>query len=639
MTIPVFRPLQKRAAGIFLATFFVFSTALHAAIPPAENLLPADTLFLVTVPDCTAMRAGLRQSPQWLFWNDPAMKPFHDKFMAKWNAQFIAPLEKDLGVKVADFADLLRGQLTFAATQNGWDGTDDKKPPGFLLLLDAKDKSSLLQTNLAALRKKWVAAGKSVRTETLHGITFTIVPLSTNDVPAVISRFLPHRLPVQELGKETKPDAPGQIVIGQYQSLLIVGNSTAALEPVAAHLTGGASPMLADNAVFAADKLSQFRDAPLYYGWFNGKALFDVLAKIPPPEPNPDAPSVVPPVPWDKILSASGLMGLKSATFAYREKPDGAQADFSLSVPEAGRTGIFKIIAASPKDANPPAFVPADAVKFWRWRVDGQKSWVELQKMLSNISPQALAQLNSAIDLANMMGQQKDPNFDIRNSLLNNLGDDFMSYQKAPAGKTLAALNNAPSLFLFASPNPEQAAVAVKSIAALIYRAQKMPEPRDFLGKKIYTIPFPSSPAASGVPDALYIAASGGYVAMTRDVSMLETFLRNLGNPVKPLRETAGLAAAAQRAGGAGNGLFGYENQRETMRAAITLVKSQAASGTGGMNSLSVLPKGLQDWMDFSLLPDYDVVAKYFYFSVYGGNVTSDGIYLKFFGPRPPQLR
>jgi len=32
------------------------------------------------------------------------------------------------------------------------------------------------------------------------------------------------------------------------------------------------------------------------------------------------------------------------------------------------------------KGANPPAFVPADAVKFSRVRLDGKQAWVELQK-------------------------------------------------------------------------------------------------------------------------------------------------------------------------------------------------------------------------------------------------------------------
>jgi hypothetical protein len=38
------------------------------------------------------------------------------------------------------------------------------------------------------------------------------------------------------------------------------------------------------------------------------------------------------------------------------------------------------------------------------------------------------------------------------------------------------------------------------------------------------------------------------------------------------------------------------------------------------------------------LLPDYDSVAKYFYLSVMGGNANADGLTLKVFAPRPPQL-
>jgi hypothetical protein len=634
---------MKKLRPIFLAGLtasLTFATSIRAAIPPAENLLPSDTLFVVTVPDCASFRATLHQSPRWLLWNDPAMKPFHDKFMAKWSEQFIAPLERDLGVKLADFADLPQGQFVFAVTQNGWDGKDDDQKPGLILLLDAKDKSDLLKTNLAALQKKWNDAGKPIHTETVRGIQFSVVPFSTNDVPASVANFFPRRQPVQELGKETKPAKAGEIVVGQFESLLIVGSSIEAVEPVAEHLTGGAAPALSDNAVFAADKSAQFRDSPLYYGWFNAKTFFNVLAQIPPPEPNPDAPSPMPRIPWDKVLSASGLLGMKSAAFTYRESHDGAQVNFLLSVPDADRSGFFKIFATAQKDANPPAFVPADAVKFWRWRVDGQKGWAALQTMLADISPAALSSLNAAIDMANASAQQKDPSFDIRKNLFGNLGDDFISYQKAPAGTTLANLNNAPSLFLFSASNPDQAALAIKSVMSLMPGQQPAPEPRDFLGKKIYAIPLPAqrlpgtvAPAAT----ALYCAVSGGYVAMTKDSSILENYLRSAENPPNPLRETAGFADAAQHVGGAGGGLFGYQNQREIMRAAFLAFKNSSDNATGP-NPLAALPKNLRDWADFSLLPDYDAVSKYFYFSVFSGSTTADGISFKTFSPRPPQL-
>ena len=183
--------------------------------------------------------------------------------------------------------------------------------------------------------------------------------LSSNDLPTLAGIF-PRRPPVQELGKEPKPEKPGELVVGQFESLLIVGNSMKAVEPVVAHLTGGAAPALRDNAVFAADQLSQFRNAPLYYAWFNAKTFFDVLAHIPQEPPNPEAPSFLPSLSPTAMLNASGLMGLKSVSFAYREAHDGSQLNLYLSAPEAARQGLLKILAAVPKDANPPVFVPAE---------------------------------------------------------------------------------------------------------------------------------------------------------------------------------------------------------------------------------------------------------------------------------------
>jgi hypothetical protein len=650
----IFRLIPQRTAGIFLATLAAIllctscrtapqTPPVRAAIPPVENLLPADTLLLLTVPDCAALRAAGRQSPQWLFWNDPAMKPFHDKFMAKWNEKFIAPLEQDLGIKWSDFTDLPQGQLAFAVTQNGWTGGDDPAP-GVLLLLDTKDRSDLLKINLAMLRQKWTDAGKPLRTETFHGIQFSVVTLSSNDVPETLAKFFPRRQPVQEPGGENKPSPPGELFVGQFESLLVAGNSQTAIDGVAARLTGGSNPSLSGNPLFAADRLSQFHGQPLCYGWFDAGNLFYALTHIPPRQPNPNAPGLTPQIHWDKILEASGLTGLKTVSFSYRQSHDGALADFFISAPDTGREGIVKMIASMPKDANPPAFVPADAVKFWRWRVDGQKSWVTLEKMLGNISPVALNSLNSFLDIANNAARQQDPGFDVRKNIIGNLGDDWISYQKKAGGTTPADLNNAPSILIFAASNPDQTALAIKiaakNIMALAGSRKNQSQTRDFLGRKIYTIPLPSgrTPGTNAVTSSsLYCTASGGYVALTTDVSMIEEYLRSANSETKPLRETTGLADATRHVGGAGNGLFGYENQRELMRVFFTALKNDP-------DAMPASPffwgwgKDLHDWLDFPLLPDYDGVAKYFYFTVCSGTVTTDGLSFKVFAPRPPQL-
>src|ERR1035437_8488227 len=179
-----------------LTSFSLFTAALcsvlfaaGAAIPPPEQLLPDDTLILLTAPDFAKLRAICQKSPKSQLWNDPAMKPLKDKFESRWQEEVINPIARDLNVSLDTYASLPQGQLTFAVTKNAWQG-NNSQPLGFLLLLDTRDKTDLLKTNLADLRKNWVAAGKTLKTETIRGLEFSVFPFTTNDVPNSLGKFL-----------------------------------------------------------------------------------------------------------------------------------------------------------------------------------------------------------------------------------------------------------------------------------------------------------------------------------------------------------------------------------------------------------------------------------------------------------------
>jgi len=209
-----------------------------AALPGPEKLLPDDTLLVVTTPDFLKLKEIYRQSPTARFLNDPAMKPFTDKFILKWKEEFLKPLQRDLNVDLESYADLAQGQMTFAVTQNGWQGKDDQAP-GLLLLLDTRDKSLQLKTNLAEFRQKWVDAGKMIKIEKIRDAEFFILPMSSNDVPKTLKKFLPQPVEVQELGAEperSKPGADRELVIGRVESLLILGDSIKTVEKIVVQL-------------------------------------------------------------------------------------------------------------------------------------------------------------------------------------------------------------------------------------------------------------------------------------------------------------------------------------------------------------------------------------------------------------------
>ncbi|MCA0360463.1 MAG: hypothetical protein LCH41_05365, partial [Armatimonadetes bacterium] len=190
-TISAGRLFPQKALAWF--SLFVLTVApIFAAVPAAEKLLPPDTLFVLTSPDWNKLHEIYRKAPQNQVWDDPALKPFRDKFMTKWNDEIVKPLERDLGVKFSDYTALLQGQITFAVLQEGWQGkTENDGMPAIVLLLDAKDKSDLLKKNLTTLRQKWAAAGKSIKTEKIRDVDFSVVALTTKKIPPTIRKLLP----------------------------------------------------------------------------------------------------------------------------------------------------------------------------------------------------------------------------------------------------------------------------------------------------------------------------------------------------------------------------------------------------------------------------------------------------------------
>jgi hypothetical protein len=638
---------QSRASHLplLLAAFLSIAFSGPAAIPSPEKLLPEDTLFLVTAPDCARMREVYRTSPQTLLWQDPAMKPFREKFIAKLNEELLQPLERELGVQFSDYTNLPQGQLTLAITQNGWQSGSDQ-PPAVLLLLDARDKSGLLKTNLAHLRKKWVDAGKSIKTEKIRDIEFLTVPLSEKDIPESLKKILsPGSSDNESAEGETNQAPKSMLVIGQVESMLIVGNATRPVEIVVAHLTGGSAPSLGALPAYEANRLALFRDAPLY-GWVNAKSLIDLLIHKP-TEKDTETPSPFAMFNPERIATATGLSGVKTLAFAFRNSSDGSLFEFCASTPEAGRQGLLKILPVNGREAGPPPFVPAEVIKFQRSRIEGQKAWATLQTVLNDINPQLTASLNFMLDNANTAAREKDPDFDIRKSLFGNLGDDFVSYQKAPRGKTLADLNATPSLMLLGSSQPEQLAGALKNILVLMGQQAGAPTEREFLGRKIYSVPLPMMPLPGAdprkSPRTLSYAASGGYVALTTDIPILEEYLRSSEGQQKALRNATGLMDAAAKVGGTSTGWFGYENQAETARILVEVLRQTSAgtneTKTGSLSGFSAPENPFKDWLDFSLLPPFDKIAKYFHFSVYSAGANADGFAFKMFAPVPPGLK
>lgn len=595
----------------------------RAAVLPPEKLLPRDTVLVVTMPDSIAAWAMVTNSSYGRLWADPALKPFKDKFIAKFTNDFLAPLQRNLNLSLSDYQGLAQGQATFALVPV----TLPDKPEQHvakIFLLDTKGGAARLRTNLAAIRQKWAAAGKPMQARKIRDVDFTTLMLSAADMDKLLTN------PGADQGADKTSGARTELTFGQVDSLLLVSDAAPAIEKVLSRQAGGLVPGLDENPLFQSDFAARLHGAP-FYAWANLKSFIDIMTKIPAADADDAGAN-----PAGPMLTSTGLDGLTSACFTYRSLPEGMAAQLFVGVPESKRHGIFSALAPEPRYANPPPFVPADTMKFWRWRVNISQGWTELEKMLNNISPQYGSVINYILQTA---GKSKDEKYDLKSELLSNLGDDIIHYEKPPQGDTLADLNAPPSLYLIGSPNAENLAIAVKTGLSFLGPTKD----REFLGRQVYTL---SMIGPGGAPGKSFsFAGSGGYLALSDNTDILEEFLRSGGNQGKTLADTPGLADAAQQVGGMGTGLFGFENDNLAMRGLFDVVHKQSLTWQdilGQSAALGVNPgdnSTLQQWFDFSLLPPYDAVSQYFYFSVFAGRFSPDGFTLNFFSPTPPKLR
>lgn len=597
----------------------IAALSLTAAVPPAPQLFPNDTVLLLSVADWAAAKSTMSAAPLGQLWADPAMRPFREDVEKKVIAKFIGDLEKDLGIKADEYLPLLQGQLSFAVIRGDWNPANPDSSAGNVLVLDAKDKASELKAKLEEARKKLTDAKKPLK----------LIKIRDQDFSTVIIEPKAPEGADKEDEDEKGPAKKIEITFGQVDSALVLGDSQPALEKVVARLTGGSVPTLSEVGAFQSSEAAMNFRQSIVYGWVHVAPIFNLLeGQLSKAGGGVAALGIEP----RRAVQALGLKGLKSLAVAAQQNGEGARFDFGIAIPEAERAGLFKLLAVEAKECAPPPFVPADAVDFRRMRLNGPKTWANLEALVQQVSPQLGGMLQMSLGA---MGKDKDPNFDFKKAFIGNLGDDFISYVKAPKGRSADELANPPTLTLLGAVNAEELANGLKALSSLLPTGPDELKEREFNGKKITSLTMPSTDPKKK-PTQLEIAANGGYLAVSDDPGLLEQFLRSSDGGGKSLRENAVMVESSQKVGGMSTGLFGFQDQRESLRGTWEAMRSGSLNKPpGGIRGPGGNAPSADEFADFKLLPPFDQVAKYFGINVYAGIWDSQGFQLKQYGPNP----
>ena len=313
---------MSKAFPLLLALAGFFATG-RAAVLPAEKILPKDTALVITAPDWPKAWAFFTNTSYGHLWQDPAMRPFKDKFLEKFKTEALDPLQQSTGIKFSDYTNLAQGEAIFAllpVTEK--DNTDQHFAK--ILILDSKDQASQLKTNLASINKKWIDAGKAIKTQKIRETEFTTLIASPSDLSFDKLFPKPKSEPVDDASK--KPEKNTEITFGLIDSVLFVSDSTSAIEKVLTLQQGGLLAPLADDPSFQADFDPRLRGSP-FYCWVNVKSLVDAFSAAPAASDDDSASGFFK---LSTLVNALGLSAVTSACLSYQDSPEGAGAQFFI---------------------------------------------------------------------------------------------------------------------------------------------------------------------------------------------------------------------------------------------------------------------------------------------------------------------
>jgi len=613
---------------------------LGAAAAPLESLLPGDTLGFITIASVPGAAEAVRTSAIGRLWNDPAMRLFREDFERSLTNEAVAPLELELGLRLRDWSRLIEGGLTLALTSTPADQQPQRKS-SFVLLADTGSKQAAARSNLLTLHTNWTLAGREFRVLKIQDEDFTAFKVHPGEIGRILNLFLPDPDgTTPDLAPASEPPARTEWTLGLFGNILILSDSVREIEKVLAAGKNAARLPLTQTDTYTAQ--AGLLSNAIVGAWINLPAT---LSRLPQKKERPSIETGEAQGAFSlaQVLQALGFKETRSLAAAVRRSSAGTGVEVRLAMQDGKRSGLFEMLNLPAKDAGPPPFVPEDAASFTRLRLPLPRLWSQIETTLTAISPPAANFLKFVMETA---GKDKDPAFDLRARLVERLGDDLISYNRylRPGGtRSQARLAN---IKLVAAPNPEASAEAAAALVSLLPPEIARYRQREFLGRMIHSASTPLTlEDGSIVPGTQYYCAAGPFhVGLADDASLLEDYLRGGSPNQRPLAARPGLAEAARMVGGMSTGFFTYDNKGESMRAFFDSAQKDSLNAISILKTMRVGAKtgeegGFLNWFDWTLLPPFERVARYFHFSVATLARDTQGYVYRWFAPAPPALR
>jgi Protein of unknown function (DUF3352) len=632
-----------RNHGLFCASIlwcsFFSSLLLPAGFAGAQaklqtaKLVPPQTVLLVNIENFSRLRTQFEKTSLYRLYKDPAMKPFIDSVKAKWE-QFEQGSQNEWARIIAEAGVLPEGRAAVALVLD--EQFKDANEPPFLFLAQWGANVGKVKEAVGKIVDKAVENGARRETQEYRGVTTTRLTLD----PSKVLSFC------------------------FVDDLLVGATNPDVLKFVIAQVKGAGSPTLGDDDDYNTTLRAVGAPAEGQIAFYvNIKQIIKTaLAE----DTNGKIKGLIENLGFANVTSFGGTVDVGAG-------PGGTTYGKALLKIEGDKKGICKMLEFEPAPLRMPPFISASTSSVSVFNLNIKKAYAELGAILGNFSPQLAAMLNMPLLPP---GPQGEPPLQLETDVVDHLGSQIIVAQSIKKDASSAAARSAePSAgpqTLVAVAIDDRAALekSLSTLHAKLIAPNNPDSVRQLLGHTIYTVNLPGNlpflgigqkrPLQAGVSQSVSRAsrprsegrmpsaqqgqgalATAPVVAFTvTDTHLIiaseptvEQAVRALASSGTESIESAKWFAKAKASIPSVVGLAGLEDNAASGEYFWSVMRQLQKKGDGTAGSIlpqMMLSQAGAKGLDFSLLPEFDAVRKYFGVSASYGISRPDGFFFEF---------
>ncbi len=559
-------------SGLLLSLVLAAPAAVAGSF---ETWLPEKTLVYVTLEDISKLKRTYNDGPLAKLIAEEEVQAFLEKPLARWG-ELMEVLKGQLqGLTPEDLLGMLDGQVAAAITRLEPLG-GDRVHMDFVLLAEVGENGAKIVQWL----DKLVGTQEEIRREEEEFRGVTIVTWR---------------------GTETREESNDDVRHGPVSyfadgNVFAIADGPDVLKDLLNRRSDEEATPLASSALYRTirDKVGRRGDLIAY-------ANADEIWKFATAMAGEDEEQML------TITRALGLRGIQGFGLNMSLTNEGMGQVVYLHAP-GRKTGILSLFGAPNTDLAPPSFVPPDVAQSFTMALDFQALWVETRRVINEIDPDLMEQLDAGLEMAQQMLQ-----VDVQKDLIGSLGKSITFYQLPPdnagagedEGKNVeGAPGDTPGQGGGAAPADPTTVVVLgltnvanfeKSIKAFMMMTLGAPQEEDYLGHKIYTMP-------GGGEDACFSFVGDSFI-FASNLDALRGVIRRQGKEdVQGLVGSEEYMRAMQRVPGKRIAVS-YTNPEQTLK---------MLDDMGDMFDMVNVDDDLKKFVDLDKLPSGATLAKYF---------------------------